>query len=426
MNGEIIQKKKNLSNNKFSTILKQKENNEENFQSLLFVGNRHETVPVRLLADKYLTARAKTAWQLIKLNSMQFRGTLFPSYDELAIWLSDKAYQNKPLSRKLISQTLLLLRLTRWLTLCETVRDEKGQILGNVYIMNDEPLSISDSITLNEDYLQLLEKTTKHKDPVLKQVSEAIIDEILNTEQLTHFVSHIEVIQERYKQQCQLTIKNGKLMTQLPNNLQKAVTKTQQKLQSSHLELGQKQLSSNMEPSLKNRELCNNTQSSNMELSPEKIAKSLILGLVPNGNSDTKYSTSTLNKIQYCTNTETISNQLDQFPLSQLEKQSILKMMANLSDETCNAVIFEAASRIGAGDIKKPAGYLFNLVKRAINGEFKPYLINKTQTQMKAVSKSEKLTVTSSNPFFTDDIQISSGNEKIDLTNIIALAKSRN
>ncbi|OOF78810.1 hypothetical protein BKG93_06150 [Rodentibacter ratti] len=357
----------------------------KDFQGLLFVGNRHETVPVRLLMDKYLTSRAKMAWQLIKLHSMQFKGAMFPSYDTLALWLSDRSYQQKPISRKVVSQTVMLLRLTRWLTLCETVRNSHGQILGNVYVMNDEPFSIADSLVINDDYLRFVEKMAKHRDPILRDVALSIVDEVVqSSDTVWHLVSHIEIIRERYlafvEQQTPESVS-----TSLPSNLAQAIEKTQQKLLSSNrelskeeMELGQKTnnlLSSKME-------LSKNSLSSNRELSHQNNDKSLILGLVPLGNSvKTQYSTSTINT-QYSTSTERtefIYSQLGQFKLSALEKQSIANEMMKLDQETLQAVIFEAIQRIQDGKVLKPAGYLFNLVKRANSGEFKPYLLNKNR-----------------------------------------------
>lgn len=357
----------------------------KDFQGLLFVGNRHETVPVRLLLDKYLTSRAKTAWQLIKLHSMQFKGGMFPSYDTLALWLSDRSYQQKPISRKVVSQTVMLLRLTRWLTLCETVRNSHGQILGNVYVMNDEPFSIADSLVINDDYLRFVEKMAKHRDPILRDVALSIVDEVVqSSDTVWHLVSHIEIIRERYlafvEQQTPESVSAS-----LPSNLAQAIEKTQQKLLSSNRELSKEEMElsqkTNNLPSSK-MELSNNSLSSNRELSHQINDKSLILGLVPLGNSvETQYSTSTINT-QYSTSTERtefIYSQLGQFKLSALEKQSIANEMMKLDQETLQAVIFEAIQRIQDGKVLKPAGYLFNLVKRANSGEFKPYLLNKNR-----------------------------------------------
>ncbi|POY43214.1 STY4528 family pathogenicity island replication protein [Avibacterium endocarditidis] len=219
-------------------IEKAEQKKRADFQGLLFVGNRHESVPLRLLTDSYLTPRAKLAWQLIKLNAYQFQGAAFPSYDELSLWLSERAFEGKRVSRKVISQTLLLLRLTRWLTLCETVRNERGQILGNVYVMNDEPLSVVDCLQLNDDYLRLLEKSVKHKDPLIKDVAIRIIDDMLNQDaQLWLLVSHIEAIQARYQAHKQ-GFHIGSPITPLAKNVDEAIKETQQRLLSSNKELG--------------------------------------------------------------------------------------------------------------------------------------------------------------------------------------------
>ncbi|KAE9539078.1 hypothetical protein HT665_04265 [Ursidibacter maritimus] len=354
---------------------RKEQNSEENgqFQGLLFIGNRHETVPLRLLTDKYLTPRAKTAWQMIKLNAQQFQGAAFPSYEELGYWLSDRAFQNKTLSRKTISQTLLLLRLTRWLTLCETVRNERGQILGNVYVMNDEPLSISDCLQINGDYLRLLEKSKKHSDPLIKEVADAIIGEIEAQQSLSHFVSHLGVITERY-----LHFKEGfvkpRQITELTPNIAEAIENVQKDILSSNMELSQKidnLPSSNMELSQKT----DKSPSSNMELSKRSNYNSLISKEVPNWNSvDCQYSTST-NSIKYSTSTDL---SLENLQLSILEKNTIAKELEGLSDELRKAVLFEAEQRISQGSVKKPVGYLTSLIYKAKAGLFKPYLINKS------------------------------------------------
>lgn len=83
--GAIIKTSTDIAKQKLLEKTKQKNatvNDTENataFQGLLFVGNRHESVPLRLLTDKYLSPRAKITWQLIKLNAYQFQGAVLPS-----------------------------------------------------------------------------------------------------------------------------------------------------------------------------------------------------------------------------------------------------------------------------------------------------------------------------------------------------------
>ncbi|HDX0975843.1 STY4528 family pathogenicity island replication protein [Avibacterium paragallinarum] len=346
-------------------------------QGLLFFGNQHETVPTRLLYDPYLTPRAKFAWQLIKHKVREFQGGLFPSYEVLGKLLSDKPYLNASLSRKTVSQTLLLLRLTRWLTLCETVRNELGQVKGNVYLLHDEPIPILDAIQLNEDYLHLLHSSTKHKDVVVRGVATHIVDNILSDKTQWHYVSHIDWMQARYQDYC----------SRLGN---------EKEADFSHLNLDtvqQNLLSSNRELSQNSKELSQHDPSSNRELSQEKQAKLLILGSVPLGNSANtsyKYSTVFINK--YCTGTaEEIDWTLN---LTPFEKRTVAKAMEGLDLGLCQAILFEAGERLAKGTIKKPQGYLLSLVRKAHLGQFNPYLleqhlsqsnpsmINKSQTHM--------------------------------------------
>ncbi|URL01443.1 STY4528 family pathogenicity island replication protein [Avibacterium sp. 20-126] len=360
------------------TIFEQITTSPKTEQGLLFFGNQHETVPTRLLYDPYLTPRAKFAWQLIKHKAREFQGGLFPSYEVLGKLLSDKPYLNASLSRKTVSQTLLLLRLTRWLTLCETVRNELGQVKGNVYLLHDEPIPILDAIQLNEDYLHLLHSATKHKDVIVRGVATHIVDNILSDKTQWHYVSHIDWMQARYQDYCS-RLGNEKEADFSHLNLDTV----QQNLLSSNKERSQnsKELSEkmiNLPSSIK--ELSQNEPSSNRELSQEKQTKSLILGSVPLRNSvDTSYKYSTVFINKYCTGTpEEIDWTLN---LTPFEKRTVAKAMEGLDLGLCQAILFEAGERLAKGTIKKPQGYLLSLVRKAHLGQFNPYLLEQHLSQ---------------------------------------------
>ncbi|HDX0980441.1 hypothetical protein E5134_10845 [Pasteurella multocida] len=360
------------------TIFEQITTSPNTEQGLLFFGNQHETVPTRLLYDPYLTPRAKFAWQLIKHKAREFQGGLFPSYEVLGKLLSDKPYLNASLSRKTVSQTLLLLRLTRWLTLCETVRNELGQVKGNVYLLHDEPIPILDAIQLNEDYLHLLHSATKHKDVVVRGVATHIVDNILSDKTQWHYVSHIDWMQARYQDYCS-RLGNEKEADFSHLNLdtvQKNLLSSNKERSQNSKELSEKTI--NLPSSI--RELSQNAPSSNRELSQEKQAKSLILGSVPLGNSvntSYKYSTVFINK--YCTGTpEEIDWTLN---LTPFEKRTVAKAMEGLDLGLCQAILFEAGERLAKGTIKKPQGYLLSLVRKAHLGQFNPYLLEQHLSQ---------------------------------------------
>lgn len=317
-------------------------------QGLLFFGNQHETVPTRLLYDPYLTPRAKFAWQLIKHKVREFQGGLFPSYELLSKLLSDKPYANASLSRKTVSQTLLLLRLTRWLTLCETVRNEHGQVKGNVYLLHDEPIPILDAIQLNEDYLALLHSAIKHKDNTVKQAALHILEKIMQDKTQWYYVSHIDWMKARYQDYC-TRIKNQKSEELIALHLDTV----QQNLLSSNKELSEKL-------SLKGQNLPSSLMessqialSSNRELRGENTAKPLILDKVPLGNSvntQYKYSTVLINK--YSTGVVTELN-WEQLKLNALDKQAIAKSMQGLDLGLCQAILFEASQRLAMGGANK-------------------------------------------------------------------------
>ena len=335
---------------------------------LLFFGNQHETVPTRLLFDPYLTSRAKLAWQLIKYKAREFQSGMFPSYEVLAKLLSDKPYDEALLSRKLVSQTLLLLRLTRWLTLCETVRNEQGQVMGNFYILHDEPMPIIDTIQLNHDYIALLEKSIHHKDSFVRGVANHIVENLLSDNTQWHYISHIDWMRARLQDYQQ--------RPKMDDVERESAVDIQENLLSSNRELSEKtgELSKNDQSSQK--ELSQIKPSSERELSTPKDDKSLISGLVPKGNSGfSQYSTSTSIYINtYCTGN---ANEMDwsaNIHFSPLEKKAVAQAMRGLDLGICKAILFELEQRVEKGEVKKPQGYVMSLIQRAHHGEFKPYL----------------------------------------------------
>ncbi len=319
---------------------------------LLFFGNQHETVPTRLLFDPYLTSRAKLAWQLIKYKAREFQSGMFPSYEVLAKLLSDKPYDEAELSRKLVSQTLLLLRLTRWLTLCETVRNEQGQVLGNFYILHDEPMPIIDTIQLNHDYIALLEKSIQHRDNFVRGVANHIVENLLSDNTQWHYISHIDWMRARlqdYQKRPKMDISEQEESTFIQEN---------------------------------------------RELSAQNNDKSLISGLVPKGNSGfSQYSTGTSIYINtYCTGN---ANEIDwptNIQFSSLEKTAIMQAMRGLDLGICKAILFELEQRVIKGEVKKPQGYVVTLIQRAHRGEFKPYLYEQfLATQAQSLSSKNRL-----------------------------------
>lgn len=410
---------------------------------LFYFGNPHETVPLRLLQDPYLTVRAKYTWQMIRYHAKAFASSLFPSYEKLQELLSDKLYRQEKVSRKIVSQTLLLLRLTRWLTLCDTKRDEKGRVLGNVYIIHDEPIGITDAVHFDSSYLKLLAQSTKHNDRVVQEVAQHIIESIKNDKNNAHFVSYLTLMQKRFNESQDASLNSNrtpavakKVMAELlttETDNKSELSEKEKKLQSSEIELSQKDevlQSSDME-------LSENYQSSQMELSKndENIASSQ-MELSEKGenllSSDMELSTKPLKSAnfhtelskkhlvsQYSTSTNTNTNNIyTKYSTSTVLNNNLLKVFNDLekktlenlirqlrlSDAVVQSVMTEAALRIEKGDIRNPLSYVCSLLRKAKQGDFNEYLCkikNKTADLAKPTSQTKKqnnpvLTVTRS------------------------------
>lgn len=354
-------------------------------EGLLYFGNPHESIPIRLLQDNYLTPKAKFAWQVIKLNAKAYQGTAFPSYEELQKLLSDKPYSHERASTKIVSQTIMLLRLCRWLTFCSTARDNHGRVLGNIYIIHDEPISVVDAIHFNDDYLSFLEGACHHKDNIVNQVANQIMQALLNDDTLVHYGSHINLMRQRYSSRHS----HLELQTQqkLTTPTTKLLEKAQDKLLTSHTEGGE----INTEGSRNLTKL----QTSITEISD----KSLISYSLPYGKSVNQYSTSTyINNNLYSTVLEQLAIQFPKvYALTALEKNTLLKITAelNLSEELFKSVLLETALRIRQSEntvkaIKNTMSYLCKMLRNAASGQFNPYLVNQP-TESSATRKKQPI-----------------------------------
>jgi hypothetical protein len=70
------------------------------------------------------------------------------------------------------------LRLTRWISLCSSLRTETGQFRGNIYAIHDAAVPMQDAIYLDPNYLDFVKKQTTHKNKTIRQLAEMIWQEI--------------------------------------------------------------------------------------------------------------------------------------------------------------------------------------------------------------------------------------------------------
>ena len=165
----------------------------------LFSGNRHETVPRRLFLDTRLTPLERNAWQIFRLLLNNDGVAAFPTYDALQPYLASMPCGAKA-SHETIARTLTVLRLTRWLSLVRRRRDGKtGRILGNLYVLHDEPLTPYEAIQLDPEYLGLVGRAIEHSSRSVQMVGIHTLQEIADDPMLKGRVlpSHVQVLIER-------------------------------------------------------------------------------------------------------------------------------------------------------------------------------------------------------------------------------------
>lgn len=365
-------------------------------EGLLYFGNPHESIPLRLLQDNYLTPKAKFAWQVIKFNAKAYQGTAFPSYEELQKLLSDRPYSHEKASTKVVSQTIMLLRLCRWLTFCSTARDNHGRVLGNIYIIHDEPISVVDAIHFNDDYLSFLESACHHKDNIVNQVANQIMQSLLNDDTLVHYGSHINLMRQRYaSRHSHLELQTQQKLTTPTTKL---LEKAQDKLLTSHMEGGE--INTEGSKNLTKLQTFHTEASQNSQTSITEISnKSLISDSLPLRKSVNQYSTSTYINNLYSTVLEQLATQFPKvYSLTALEKNTLLKMTAelSLSEELFKSVLLETALRIQQSEhtakaIKNTMSYLCKMLRNAASGQFNPYLVNQPTESSVTTSKPQPI-----------------------------------
>ncbi|MEA3411612.1 MAG: STY4528 family pathogenicity island replication protein, partial [Pseudomonadota bacterium] len=146
--------------------------NDKPADARLFLGNRHQAFPARLVQDPVLEPVDKVVWMVICQHG-QAAGpsTAFPSYNTIA-------RQANIASPATVSRAIALLRATRWLSVCARVRDNGGRFRGNVYALHDEPLPLADAIHLDSDYLAFVEAARQHHHARVRKVAGVVLASI--------------------------------------------------------------------------------------------------------------------------------------------------------------------------------------------------------------------------------------------------------
>lgn len=313
---------------------------------LLFLGNVHDAVPRRLFLDTRLSPVDKMAWVMIRMHAQQNGGAVFPTYDELQVQLalphSDKA------SRETISRTLLMLRLTGWLSLCKRVRDKSGRIRGNIYAQHDEPLNAADAEYFDPGWLSAVEQACSHTNRTIRLTAIAMLKAIKSDPDMRHRHSRVALIEARLS---------------APQTPQALVSSSQQK--STGSETGLSQTSPGSEPVLSTRRAQkipgSDTEPSRKQRAEHSVRK-------PNGY--VRSFTQSVKKTYVRADAKLSWPVTVQERLNNADRDMLETQLCALPDLLGQRILDDLAVRMKTTEVRNVTAYLLANLKRAREGQF--------------------------------------------------------
>ena len=311
----------------------------------LYSGNRHESVPRALFLDRRLTPLERNAWQVFRLQLNDDGVTAFPTYDQLRPYLASMPCAAQA-SHETVARALTLLRLTRWLSLVRRRRDPKtGRILGNLYVLHDEPLTPFEAMQLDPDYLGLVSQALTHAAKAVQIVGMNTLREIAEDPML-----------------------NGRT---LPTRLQ---VLAQRMARNKWADASYPQAPVDHESEEGQDGLLRNLEGPSSE--SEAGLKSAPDGSLRNPKEDRTVRMDRINQVRTVPRAKALQHlRLPERLLRLKDEQQSGAMVAlqQVDESLRQAVLDEWDARCRNSAVRNPAGYLFGIVQKAIRGEFKAW-----------------------------------------------------
>ncbi|MGC0808226.1 STY4528 family pathogenicity island replication protein [Pantoea agglomerans] len=320
---------------------------------LLFMGNVHDAFPRRLFLDTRLSPLDKTAWVMIRLYAQQNEGAVFPTYDELQAQLAS-AHSDKA-SRETVSRTLLMLRLTGWISLCKKVRDEGGRVRGNIYAQHDEPLGYRDAETFDPGWLTLVEQSCLSRNKSVRMTALAIVNDILQDTGMRHRHSRLALIESRLSAELTpsaMVLKSSDSRPGPKNELSQKPREPPPEILSSESELSQDKDAI--------------TLSSDSELS----LKSGTYNSVRKSNRNVRSFTQSVIKTTYVSDAPVLPDSFLAM-LSSEDRQMVSVQFGGLPVPVAEGLSGLLQEQLRKGRLANPAGWMFAMLKRARQGAFR-------------------------------------------------------
>ena len=310
----------------------------------LYSGNRHESVPRALFLDRRLTPLERNAWQVFRLQLNDDGVTAFPTYDQLRPYLASMPCGAQA-SHETVARALTLLRLTRWLSLVRRRDPKTGRILGNLYVLHDEPLTPFEAMQLDPDYLGLVSQALTHAAKAVQIVGMHTLKEIAEDPLLSG-----RTLPTRLQVLAQHVARHGWATPSYP---QEGVDHESEE--------GNDGLLRNAEH-----------PSSESEVRPKPAPD----GSLRNPKEDRTVRKDRIDEVRTVPRAKALQNlRLPERFLRLKDEQQAGAMIAlqQVEEALRQAVLDEWAARCRSSTVRSPAGYLFGIIQKAIRGEFKAW-----------------------------------------------------
>lgn len=347
---------------------------------IVFAGKPHESVPRALLLDARLTPLERNAWAVIRLMLNEDGVTAFPSYAQLRPFLaSGPGAQNA--SDETVARALIVLRLTRWLSLARHRRDPTtGRLLGNLYVLNDEPLSPYEALKLDPDYLELVSRALTHASKTIQYLGCQVLNELTEDPRLSGEIPRTRL--DGLLERIAAVESSGKSMLSDAANLAIAQNdnppapphRAAQSQESADEETGEAALPIPAGPSSESEESAVPSSDS------EEGANSLKARFLRNPKKARSVRTVLYEDLNIKIRTvprasaRTRVTLPERFARLRPEQQAgALAALQPLETALQQAVLDEWEARCRESTVRKPAGYLFGLIQRALRGEFRAW-----------------------------------------------------
>ncbi|ETK13592.1 MULTISPECIES: STY4528 family pathogenicity island replication protein [Pseudomonas] len=327
------------------------------YSGIIFSGNPHETVPRKLLLDNRLTPLERNCWQVFRLLVNEDGITAFPTYEQLRPYLG--MTPGKHASRETVAKALTVLRLTRWLSLGRTVRNEiNGQVQGNVYLLHDESVTPAEALEFDKDYMTLLMQSMEHQNKAIKEIAAITWREFTSDPDVgRRLPSRIDTISDRLNAQTwavetkQNALPAPEFGIRTQQNLTAEGLSSDSELSTNSVKQGALPLSSESELSLKplsTPSVRSPNSASTYTNTDKSVSKSFVQ---PRENAGVNWLLA-----------------LDL--LKPEDRVKAREIMGPVPEHVREAVINQWKHRCTTGSVAKPLAYLTTLAGKAIRGDF--------------------------------------------------------